>query len=118
MATALPSAPQRTFRVWRGDRQKGDFTNYQVPVDPGMVTVGHERRTADLLPHSDPKHCDRFVSDEADDRRSRPAADSDKPPSRSPGKSGCVHSARLAVIREPELKAAASPSQPQVMMCA
>jgi succinate dehydrogenase / fumarate reductase iron-sulfur subunit len=30
---------KRTFRVWRGDATKGDFSTYQVDVDPGMVVL-------------------------------------------------------------------------------
>ncbi len=29
----------RTFNVWRGDRSGGDFAEYQVEVDPGMVVL-------------------------------------------------------------------------------
>jgi succinate dehydrogenase / fumarate reductase iron-sulfur subunit len=29
----------RTFKVWRGDAKGGDFAQYDVPVDPGMVVL-------------------------------------------------------------------------------
>jgi len=29
----------RTFKVWRGDQSGGDFQEYQVEVDPGMVVL-------------------------------------------------------------------------------
>jgi len=29
----------RTFKVWRGDQSGGDFAEYQVEVDPGMVVL-------------------------------------------------------------------------------
>jgi succinate dehydrogenase / fumarate reductase iron-sulfur subunit len=30
---------ERTFRVWRGAGQGGEFKEYRVPVDPGMVVL-------------------------------------------------------------------------------
>ncbi len=30
---------KRTFRVWRGDATKGDFSTYQIEVAPGMVVL-------------------------------------------------------------------------------
>ena len=32
-------ATNRTFRVWRGDAKGGDFKQFEVPVDPGMVVL-------------------------------------------------------------------------------
>jgi len=32
-------AEQRTFNLWRGDAQGGDFQAYRVDVDPGMVVL-------------------------------------------------------------------------------
>jgi succinate dehydrogenase / fumarate reductase, iron-sulfur subunit len=31
--------PKRTFRVWRGDKSGGDFENFEVEVDDGMVVL-------------------------------------------------------------------------------
>jgi len=31
--------PERRFRVWRGDARGGDFADYTVEVDPGMVVL-------------------------------------------------------------------------------
>ncbi len=31
--------PERMFRVWRGDRAGGEFVNYKVEVEPGMVVL-------------------------------------------------------------------------------
>ena len=40
MAEALPVVSgNRTFNVWRGDKQGGAFKTYQVKVDPGMVVL-------------------------------------------------------------------------------
>lgn len=42
MAEALPMAPQsrtQTFKVWRGDSKGGEFKDYQVKIDPGMVVL-------------------------------------------------------------------------------
>ena len=30
---------KRTFRIWRGDNQGGDFRTYEAEVDPGMVVL-------------------------------------------------------------------------------
>jgi succinate dehydrogenase / fumarate reductase, iron-sulfur subunit len=30
---------QRTFRIWRGDKNGGDFVEYKVNVEPGMVVL-------------------------------------------------------------------------------
>ncbi|GJM44329.1 MAG: fumarate reductase iron-sulfur subunit [Gemmatimonadota bacterium] len=30
---------QRTFRVWRGDKDGGEFATYETKVDPGMVVL-------------------------------------------------------------------------------
>src|SRR5713101_1957764 len=30
---------ERTFRVWRGDKNGGDFVEYRVAVDEGMVVL-------------------------------------------------------------------------------
>jgi succinate dehydrogenase / fumarate reductase iron-sulfur subunit len=30
---------KRTFKVWRGDKEGGDFSTYQIEVDPGMVVL-------------------------------------------------------------------------------
>ena len=32
-------AETRTFRIWRGDAEAGEFVTYQVDVDPGMVVL-------------------------------------------------------------------------------
>ncbi|MDH3785529.1 MAG: 2Fe-2S iron-sulfur cluster-binding protein, partial [Acidobacteriota bacterium] len=32
-------AENRTFHVWRGDAQQGEFKTYEVEVDPGMVVL-------------------------------------------------------------------------------
>jgi succinate dehydrogenase / fumarate reductase iron-sulfur subunit len=29
----------RTFRVWRGDKSGGDFRQYEVEIDEGMVVL-------------------------------------------------------------------------------
>ena len=31
--------PEATFRIWRGDRQGGAFTDYMTPIVPGMVVL-------------------------------------------------------------------------------
>ena len=31
--------PERTFRIWRGDRAGGEFTGYRVEVESGMVVL-------------------------------------------------------------------------------
>ncbi len=31
--------PKATFRIWRGDRSKGDFQDYQTEVSEGMVVL-------------------------------------------------------------------------------
>jgi succinate dehydrogenase / fumarate reductase iron-sulfur subunit len=33
------SVATRTFRIWRGDAQGGEFRQYEVQVDPGMVVL-------------------------------------------------------------------------------
>jgi succinate dehydrogenase / fumarate reductase iron-sulfur subunit len=35
----VTSVANRHFRVWRGNAQGGDFQDYQVDVDPGMVVL-------------------------------------------------------------------------------
>ena len=38
-STARPTGKARNFRVWRGDRNGGQFVDYQVPIEPGMVVL-------------------------------------------------------------------------------
>ena len=30
---------KRTFRIWRGDSKGGEFKNYEIDVDQGMVVL-------------------------------------------------------------------------------
>jgi succinate dehydrogenase / fumarate reductase, iron-sulfur subunit len=39
MGDALPMARQQSFRVWRGDKQGGEFKDYRVQIDHGMVVL-------------------------------------------------------------------------------
>jgi len=38
-STARPTGKARRFRVWRGDKSGGQFVDYQVPIEPGMVVL-------------------------------------------------------------------------------
>src|SRR6516164_5450302 len=35
----LMTTATATFRIWRGDRQGGDYTDYPTPVSEGMVVL-------------------------------------------------------------------------------
>jgi len=41
---------ERNFKIWRGDSKGGDFVNYKVSVDEGMVVL--DTFLADVLWHS------------------------------------------------------------------
>src|SRR5512134_2411570 len=38
-ATATRGSVKRRFKVWRGDNQGGDFKEFDIDVDPGMVVL-------------------------------------------------------------------------------
>ena len=38
-STPVSGAKTRKFRIWRGDETGGDFVDYDVPIDPGMVVL-------------------------------------------------------------------------------
>ena len=29
----------RTFRIWRGNKERGQFVEYEIEVEPGMVVL-------------------------------------------------------------------------------